>query len=204
MATWVLRGWPTHSRPCSRPPAAEPRRSDRVPARRRWRRRESLLRGAIGSGFRNVVMLEQQPRHRMPVLSGLCDAALVFLRRSPIGHALPSKMLEAIAMSPTHRWGGRRGPNLAQAARGRAAHRTRRIREPSARPVLQLVDDPALGQIRPAGPGVGGRRPRPAPVWLRICWRPWSELSGPEFPPAAPSRRTAPTKTRMALRWISV
>ena len=61
--------------------------------------REGLLRQRDQRDLRNVVMLGQQPRDRMPALWSLCDAALVLLRRSPVlDTALPSKMLEAMAM----------------------------------------------------------------------------------------------------------
>lgn len=61
--------------------------------------RERLLEQRDRLGLDNVVMLEQQPRERMPALWGLCDAALVLLRRSPVlTTALPSKVLEAMAM----------------------------------------------------------------------------------------------------------
>jgi len=61
--------------------------------------REELLRQRDRLKLRNVVMLEQQPRDRMAALWSLCDVALVLLRRSPVlDTALPSKMLEAMAM----------------------------------------------------------------------------------------------------------
>jgi glycosyltransferase involved in cell wall biosynthesis len=61
--------------------------------------RPSLLRERDRLGLKNVVMLEQQPRQRVPALWALCDVALVLLRRSPaLVTALPSKMLEAMAM----------------------------------------------------------------------------------------------------------
>jgi glycosyltransferase involved in cell wall biosynthesis len=61
--------------------------------------RERLVRERDRLQLRNLVMLEQQPRDSMIALWSLCDAALVLLRRSPIlDTALPSKMLEAMAM----------------------------------------------------------------------------------------------------------
>jgi glycosyltransferase involved in cell wall biosynthesis len=61
--------------------------------------RQSLLRERDRLGLWNVVMIEQQPRQRVPALWALCDVALVLLRRSPgLATALPSKMLEAMAM----------------------------------------------------------------------------------------------------------
>jgi len=61
--------------------------------------REGLVRERDQRDLRTVVMLEQQPRDRMATLWSLCDVALVLLRRSPVLEtALPSKMLEAMAM----------------------------------------------------------------------------------------------------------
>jgi glycosyltransferase involved in cell wall biosynthesis len=61
--------------------------------------RGRLLEQRERQGLNNVVMIEQQPRERMPAFWGLCDAALVLLRRSPVlTTALPSKVLEAMAM----------------------------------------------------------------------------------------------------------
>ena len=62
-------------------------------------RRKRLVRRRDRLGLRNLVMLEQQPRDSMTALWSQCDAALVLLRRSPVlDTALPSKMLEAMAM----------------------------------------------------------------------------------------------------------
>ena len=48
-------------------------------------------------GLTNVVMLEQQPKERMPALWALADAALVLLRRSEVFKmVLPSKIFEAM------------------------------------------------------------------------------------------------------------
>ena len=109
--------------------------------------RESLLRERDRLGLRNVVMLEQQPRHRMPVLWGLCDAALVLLRRSPIlATALPSKMLEAMAMCrPLIVAAEGEARNLAQAA-GAGLLIEPEDSQALAQAVLQLADNPALGQ----------------------------------------------------------
>jgi glycosyltransferase involved in cell wall biosynthesis len=61
--------------------------------------REKLLGERDRLGLSNVVMLGLQPRDRMTALWSLCDVALVPLRRSPVlDTALPSKMLEAMAM----------------------------------------------------------------------------------------------------------
>jgi len=44
-------------------------------------------------------MLGQQPKERMPVLWGLCDAALAHMRKSLLFTTMiPSKMFEALAM----------------------------------------------------------------------------------------------------------
>jgi glycosyltransferase involved in cell wall biosynthesis len=61
--------------------------------------RETLLGERDRLGLGNVVMLGLQPRDRMTALWSLCDVALVLLRRSPVlDTALPSKMVEAMAM----------------------------------------------------------------------------------------------------------
>ena len=49
-------------------------------------------------GLTNVVMLEQQPKERMPALWGLADAAVVLLRNSHVFRkVIPSKIFEAMA-----------------------------------------------------------------------------------------------------------
>jgi glycosyltransferase involved in cell wall biosynthesis len=109
--------------------------------------RESLLRQRDRLGLRNVVMLEQQPRHRMPELWSLCDVALVLLRRSPVlATALPSKMVEAMAMSrPVIVGAEGEAQDLVDAAGAGliiAPENSRAL----AGAILQLADDPALGQ----------------------------------------------------------
>jgi glycosyltransferase involved in cell wall biosynthesis len=48
-------------------------------------------------GLTNVVMLEQQPKERMPALWGLTDVALVLLRKSSLFRTvIPSKIFEAM------------------------------------------------------------------------------------------------------------
>jgi glycosyltransferase involved in cell wall biosynthesis len=48
-------------------------------------------------GLTNVVMLEQQPKERMPALWGLTDAALVLLRKAQLFETvIPSKIFEAM------------------------------------------------------------------------------------------------------------
>jgi glycosyltransferase involved in cell wall biosynthesis len=50
-------------------------------------------------GLDKVIMLGQQPKERMPVLWGLCDAALAHMRKSLLFTTMiPSKMFEALAM----------------------------------------------------------------------------------------------------------
>lgn len=109
--------------------------------------RASLLRERDRLGLRNVVMLEQQPKHRMPALWGLCDAALVLLRRSPVLEtALPSKTLEAMAM----------GRSIIVGAKGEASDLVNAANaglvvapedpQALAEAVLQLANDPALRQ----------------------------------------------------------
>jgi glycosyltransferase involved in cell wall biosynthesis len=49
-------------------------------------------------GLANVIMLEQQPRHRMPHIWGLVDASIVHLRKTPLFRTvIPSKIFEAMA-----------------------------------------------------------------------------------------------------------
>lgn len=55
------------------------------------------LRNRMGLG--NVVMLDQQPRERLPALWGVVDVGLVLLRRSDLFKTvIPSKIFEAMAM----------------------------------------------------------------------------------------------------------
>lgn len=50
-------------------------------------------------GLKNVVMLDQQPRQRMPMMWGLASAAVVHLRNTPLFRSvIPSKIFEAMAM----------------------------------------------------------------------------------------------------------
>lgn len=50
-------------------------------------------------GLRNVVMLEQQPKERMPALWQCTDVSLVLLRDSPLFETvIPSKIFESLAM----------------------------------------------------------------------------------------------------------
>jgi glycosyltransferase involved in cell wall biosynthesis len=109
--------------------------------------RESLLRQRDRLGLRNVMMLEQQPRHRMPELWSLCDAALVLLRRSPVlTTALPSKLVEAMAMSrPVIVGAEGEAQDLVEAA-GAGLVIAPENSQALAGAVLQLADDPALGQ----------------------------------------------------------
>jgi len=47
----------------------------------------------------NVIMLEQQPKERMPELWSLCSVSLVLLRKSELFRTvLPSKIFESMAM----------------------------------------------------------------------------------------------------------
>jgi glycosyltransferase involved in cell wall biosynthesis len=47
----------------------------------------------------NVVMLDQQPRSRMPAIWGLAGASIVHLRNTPLFRTvIPSKIFEAMAM----------------------------------------------------------------------------------------------------------
>jgi glycosyltransferase involved in cell wall biosynthesis len=49
-------------------------------------------------GLANVIMLDQQPRQRMPAIWGLANASIVHLRKTPLFRAvIPSKIFEAMA-----------------------------------------------------------------------------------------------------------
>ena len=88
-------------------------------------------------GLTNVVMLEQQPKERMPALWGLTDAALVLLRKAQLFETvIPSKIFEAMGAGrpivlgvegevPRHHRGRRlrhsRGARESRAAGGRGA-----------------------------------------------------------------------------------
>ena len=109
--------------------------------------RTELLRQREKLRLENVVMLEQQPRDRMPALWSLCDVAVVLLRRSPVlSTALPSKMLEAMAM----------GRPIIVAAEGEAGDLVEAAgaglpvapEDPKAlaEAILQLVENPGLRQ----------------------------------------------------------
>jgi glycosyltransferase involved in cell wall biosynthesis len=61
--------------------------------------RERLLALKNQRGLDNVVMLDQQPKERMPALWGAIDVSLVLLRQSDLFKTvIPSKIFEAMAM----------------------------------------------------------------------------------------------------------
>lgn len=61
---------------------------------------EALRTRAERSELDNVVLLGAQPKDRIPDYLALCDVALVLLKDLPLlGHAIPSKMFEAMAMA---------------------------------------------------------------------------------------------------------
>jgi glycosyltransferase involved in cell wall biosynthesis len=60
---------------------------------------ESLRAQRDAMQLRNVVMLDQQPRNRMPAIWGLAGASVVHLRNTPLFRTvIPSKIFEAMAM----------------------------------------------------------------------------------------------------------
>jgi glycosyltransferase involved in cell wall biosynthesis len=62
--------------------------------------RERLWRLREERNLINVVMLDQQPKERMPALWASCDASLVLLRDDPeFTKVLPSKLFESMAMA---------------------------------------------------------------------------------------------------------
>jgi glycosyltransferase involved in cell wall biosynthesis len=63
-------------------------------AERAW-----LLEQKDALGLANVIMLEQQPKERMPALWAAADVSLVLLKRSDLFKTvIPSKIFEAMAM----------------------------------------------------------------------------------------------------------
>jgi len=61
--------------------------------------RESLLREKELRGLTNVIMLDQQPKERMPEIIAASDACLVHLKRNDLFKTvIPSKIFEAMAM----------------------------------------------------------------------------------------------------------
>jgi glycosyltransferase involved in cell wall biosynthesis len=154
--------------------------------------RKRLVRERDRLGLRNVVMLEQQPKQRMPALWGLCDAALVLLRRSPVLEtALPSKTLEAMAMGrPIIVGASGEASDLVEAA-GAGLLIAPEDPQGLAEAVLQLADNPALGQAF----GQRGRawvecnhdRRRLAQALLAAI----EEICPPNTPTAAPPARVS-------------
>ena len=50
-------------------------------------------------GLDNVIMIDQQPKERMPHLWGLCDVAIATMRKAPLFKTMiPAKIFEALAM----------------------------------------------------------------------------------------------------------
>jgi glycosyltransferase involved in cell wall biosynthesis len=61
--------------------------------------RAALCRLREARGLDNVIILDQQPKERMPALWANCDASLVLLRNVPqFAKVLPSKLFESMAM----------------------------------------------------------------------------------------------------------
>jgi glycosyltransferase involved in cell wall biosynthesis len=109
--------------------------------------REDLLRQRDRFGLNNVLMLGQQPKPRMPALWSLCDVALVLLRRSPVlDTALPSKMLEAMAMGRPIIVAAEGETRDLVASAGAGLLVTPEDPQAMVEAILQLADDPALGQ----------------------------------------------------------
>jgi glycosyltransferase involved in cell wall biosynthesis len=62
--------------------------------------RKQLCRFREERGLSNVVILDQQPKERMPALWASCDTSLVLLRNAPtFSKVLPSKLFESMAMA---------------------------------------------------------------------------------------------------------
>jgi glycosyltransferase involved in cell wall biosynthesis len=58
-----------------------------------------LVRKKEEMGLRNVVMLDQQPKEKMPLLWAACDVSLVLLRKHDLFKTvIPSKIFESMAM----------------------------------------------------------------------------------------------------------
>jgi glycosyltransferase involved in cell wall biosynthesis len=61
--------------------------------------RQVLVRMRDGMGLKNVMMLDQQPKSRMPEFWALSDVSLVLLKKSDLFKTvIPSKMFEGLAM----------------------------------------------------------------------------------------------------------
>jgi len=61
--------------------------------------RETVKRLAAERGLAGIVMLESQPKERMPALWSVCDATVIPLRNDPLfATVIPSKLFEAVGM----------------------------------------------------------------------------------------------------------
>ncbi len=62
--------------------------------------RQALLRMRDAMGLNNVMMLDQQPKHRMPEFWAISDVSLVLLKKSELFKTvIPSKIFESLAMA---------------------------------------------------------------------------------------------------------
>jgi glycosyltransferase involved in cell wall biosynthesis len=62
--------------------------------------RQALVRMRDGMGLKNVLMLDQQPKSRMPAFWALSDVSLVLLKKSDLFKTvIPSKIFESLAMA---------------------------------------------------------------------------------------------------------
>ena len=117
--------------------------------------RERLLALKNERGLTNVVMLDQQPKDRMPALWGAIDASLVLLKKSDLFKTvIPSKIFEAMAMRRPIILGveGESRALVDEAGCGIAIEPESPTELASAVP--RLADDPALA----AGLAESGRR----------------------------------------------
>ncbi len=62
--------------------------------------RQTLIRMRVKMGLKNVMMLDQQPKSRMPEFWALSDVSLVLLKKSDLFKTvIPSKIFESLAMA---------------------------------------------------------------------------------------------------------
>jgi glycosyltransferase involved in cell wall biosynthesis len=110
---------------------------------------------SVAMGLSNVIMLDQQPRHRMPAIWGLANASIVHLRKTPLFRTvIPSKIFEAMAAGvPTLLGVEGEAAEIVTKAEAGLVFEPENARE-LADAVKRLADDPDLA----ARLGANGRR----------------------------------------------
>jgi glycosyltransferase involved in cell wall biosynthesis len=108
--------------------------------------RESLLRERDQRGLTNVIMLDQQPKERMPEIVAASDACLVHLKKNDLFKTvIPSKIFEAMAMERPILLGveGETQSIIEEGKCGLCFEPENPVQLASA--VIRLADEPALG-----------------------------------------------------------